>query len=314
MPGSPRVTAIAGGVGAARFLRGVVGVVPAATVTAVVNTGDDETFHGLHVSPDLDTVTYTLAGASNPETGWGLAGESFRTMGALERYGVPTWFRLGDLDLATHLYRSRRLREGAPLSAVTGEIVRAWGVDVTLLPMSDDPAPTVIETREGERVAMQEWFVRRRAEAEVAAVDLSAAEAVEAAPGVMESLAEAEWVVMCPSNPLISVGPVLAVRGVRALLAERRDRVVGVSPIVGGAAVKGPADRMLRSTGTEVSPVGVASLYRDVCGTFVIDEADAALAPRVEELGMRVVVAPTLMTDDRAAADLARRTFDAVSA
>ncbi len=309
---TPRVTALAGGVGAARFLRGLVQVVEPAAVTVVGNTGDDERFHGLHVSPDLDSVTYTLAGASNPRTGWGLAGETFRCMEALERYGVETWFRLGDADLATHLYRTRRLGEGVPLSTVTAEIVRAWDLAVRLLPMTDDPAPTVIETAGGERLAMQEWFVGRRAEPAVTGVDLGAAGAAEPGPQVLDALERSDVVVICPSNPVVSVGPILAVPGIREALAARRDRVVGVSPIVGGAPVRGPADRLMRGLGIEVSPAGVARTYSDVCATLVVDEADVETSAAVEEAGVRASVAPTLMHDVAAAARLALHVLGAV--
>ena len=310
----PTVTALAGGVGAARFLRGLVQAVPPATVTAIVNTGDDDAFHGLHVAPDLDSVTYTLAGASNPETGWGLAGETFAAMTAIERYGAPTWFRLGDRDLGTHLYRTRRLAEGASLSQVTAEITAAWSLDVTLLPMSDDPAPTVIVTDDGRRLAMQEWFVKERATPPVADVDLTAARAALPAPGVVDAIRDAEVVVVCPSNPVISIAPILAVPGVRDALRARRADVVGVSPIVGGAPVRGPADRLLRGTGVEVSARGVAGLYEDFCGTFLIDEVDVEEASAIENLGVRAVPAPTLMTDLDAATTLAKLTLEAARA
>lgn len=310
----PSITTLAGGVGAARFLRGLIGVVAPEGVSVVVNTGDDETFHGLHVSPDLDSVTYTLAGTANPETGWGLAGETFHCMDALGRYGAPTWFRLGDRDLATHLYRTERLRAGATLCEVTAEIAGAFGLGVRLIPMSDEPAPTFIQTADGRRLPMQEWFVALGCEPAVRGVDLSAAARALPAPGVLEAIAAADAVVICPSNPLISVGPILAVPGVRDALAARRERVVGISPIVGGAAVRGPADRLLAGTGVEVSAAGVAGIYADVCGTFVIDEVDEALAPAVERLDVRAVVAPTLMTDDDAAAGLAKHTLAALGA
>jgi LPPG:FO 2-phospho-L-lactate transferase len=307
------IAALAGGVGAARFLSGLVRTVDPSTVTAVVNTGDDDEFHGLHVSPDIDTVVYTLAGAVNPGTGWGLAGDSFRCVDALARYGDETWFRLGDLDLATHLHRTRRLREGASLSEVTTEMARAWGVPIGVVPMTDDAAPTVIRVTDGRSMPMQEWFVRHRSEPEVAGVDLAAAQRAAPAPGVLDLLDRADAVVICPSNPLISIGPVLAVPGVRKLLSARRDRVVAVSPIIGGAAVKGPADRMLAAVGSEVSCVGVARLYADVCSTIVVDEVDADLVDAVAATGVRPVVAPTLMRDVAVAAELALTTLAALA-
>lgn len=310
------LTALAGGVGAARFLRGLVQVVPPEQLAVIVNTGDDDWFHGLYVCPDLDTVTYTLAGAENPETGWGLAGESFACMEALDRYGAETWFRLGDRDLATHLFRTEQLRVGEPLSAVTADIARAWGVRPQLLPMSNDRVATRIQARGPEgvhEVRMQEWFVRDRAEPLVAAVRFEGADAARPAPGVLDALERAETVLVCPSNPVISIGPILAVPGVRDALVARRDRVVGVSPIVAGAPVKGPADRLMGPLGIEVSCVGVAGAYADFCGTLVIDAGDAEHAHAVEAAGVRAVVANTLMRDARVAAALARHALEAVA-
>ena len=313
------LVALAGGVGAARFLRGLMQVVVPEDVTVVVNTGDDDWFHGLLVCPDLDSVTYTLAGAENPETGWGLADETFATMDALERFGVPTWFRLGGRDLATHLYRTQRLREGgASLSEVSSELAAAWGVRSRLLPMSDDRVATRIDARlpGGDAVAelrMQEWFVQHRSEPPVVAVRFEGAATATAAPGVLEALHAAETILVCPSNPVISIGPILAVAGIRDTLVRRRDRVVGVSPIIAGAPVKGPADRLMGPLGIEVSCVGVARSYADFCGTLVIDAGDAGRAAEVEAQGVRAVVAETLMRDARVAAALARHTLDAVA-
>lgn len=310
------LTALAGGVGAARFLVGLVDVVPPDQVTVVVNTADDDEFHGLWVSPDLDSVTYRLAGAHNPETGWGLADETFRTMDALDRYGVPTWFRLGDRDLATHLFRTQRCRDGASLSQVTGEITRAWGIRTRLLPMTDDRVATRIQVSGPtgtEDLAMQEWFVRHRAEPRVVDVRFEGAEHAVPAPGVLEALASAETIVVCPSNPIISIGPILAVPGVRDLLVERRDRVVGISPIVAGRPVRGPADRLMGPLGLEVSSAGVADAYRDFCATLVIDRADRHLAPAIEAMGVRAITTDTVMRDATVAAALARETLAAVA-
>jgi LPPG:FO 2-phospho-L-lactate transferase len=311
------LVALAGGVGAARFLRGLVRVVSPEAVTVVVNTADDEVFHGLYVCPDLDTVTYTLAGAEHPEQGWGLAGETFVTMDALDRYGQDTWFRLGDRDLGTHLYRTERLAEGASLSEVSAEIAAAWGVVPRLLPMSDDRIATRVTVRRDdgatEVLAMQEWFVRERANPPVVAVDFDGIETARPAPGVLEALETAETVLICPSNPIISIGPILAVPGVREVLKRRRDRVVGVSPIIAGAPVKGPADRLMGPLGIEVSCVGVAREYAEFCGTLVIDSGDEHLAREVEAAGVHAVVADTLMTDARVAAALAQHTLDAVA-
>jgi len=311
------LAALAGGVGAARFLRGLVQVVPPDEITVIVNTGDDDWFHGLLVCPDLDTVTYTLAGVENPDTGWGLAGETFAAIDALERYALPTWFRLGDRDLATHLHRSNRVRAGASLSTIAAEIASAWDVRSRLLPMSDDPVSTRIDVRTGgssvSELHMQEWFVRDRAEPPVAAVRFDGVEGAAAAPGVLEALDEAETIVVCPSNPVISIGPILAVPGVRDALRRRRERVVGVSPIIAGAPVKGPADRLMGPLGMEVSCVGVARAYRDFCSALVIDGGDTGRAPEVEALGVHAVVTDTLMRDARVAAALARNTLDAVA-
>jgi LPPG:FO 2-phospho-L-lactate transferase len=306
------ITALAGGVGAARFLRGLVQVVDPADVTVVVNTADDDWFHGLYVCPDLDSVTYTLAGAQNPDTGWGLAGESFTTIGALARYGEDTWFRLGDQDLATHLFRTRRLREGATLSEATAAITAAWDLGPRLLPMTDDRVATRIDTPAGE-LAMQEWFVRERCEPEVIGVRFDGDTDARPAPGVLDAILEAETVLVCPSNPVISIGPILAVPGVRDALVARRERVVGVSPIIAGRPVKGPADRLMRPMGIDVSCVGVAREYRSFCSALVIDTGDAAHAGEIEALGVRAVVADTLMTDARVAAALARDTLAAVA-
>ena len=311
------LSALAGGVGAARFLAGLVAVVPPQEVTMIVNTGDDDEFHGLWVCPDLDSVTYRLAGAHNPETGWGLADETFHAMGALARYGAPTWFNLGDADLATHLYRTQRRSQGASLSEVTAEITESWEIRSRLLPMSDDRVATriTVTSDDGavEELAMQEWFVHRRCEPPVVSVRFEGADAARPAPGVLEALETADTIVVCPSNPIISIGPILAVPGIREALTARRNRVVGVSPIIAGLPVRGPADRLMGPLGIEVSCVGVARAYAEFCSTLVIDSADAALAPDVEALGVRAVVADTVMRDARVAAALARHTLAAVA-
>ncbi len=303
--------AIAGGVGAARLLRGLIDVMDPAGITAVVNTGDDIVLHGLHISPDLDTVIYTLADAIDTEHGWGLAGDTWAAMGALQRYGGHTWFRLGDRDLATHLFRTQRLTEHAALSDVTAAIARAWGVAARVLPMSDDRVETRITIAgpaagTSVEIGFQEWFVGRRHGVAVESVRFLGAEEARPAPGVLEAIGSAEHLVICPSNPIVSIGPVLAVPGIEDALAVRRDEVVAVSPIVAGAALKGPADRMMVELGHEASAVGVARLYAPLAGTLVIDEADAGLAAAVEAEGVRAVVAPSVMTSPGEAAALAR--------
>jgi LPPG:FO 2-phospho-L-lactate transferase len=299
------VTVLAGGVGAARLLAGMVRVVPPAEVTAVVNVADDTVLHGLAISPDLDTVVYTVAGAIDPERGWGLRDESWQAMATLERYGGATWFALGDRDLGTHLYRTARRAEGAPLSEVTGEIARAWGLELDVRPVSDDPVRTVLTLAEsGDEVAFQDYFVRLRHAVAVSAVRFGGAAEAKPAPGVLDAIASADTVVVAPSNPIVSIGPVMAVPGVAEAVTARRDAVVAVSPLVGGRALKGPADRLMRELGHDDSVVGVAKLYAPFAGTLVIDEVDAAHAEAVRTLGLRCVVTDTIMRDPAAAAAL----------
>ena len=306
------ITALAGGVGAARLLRGMVEVVPPSAITAIVNTGDDTDLHGLHISPDLDTVMYTLADAINPETGWGLAGETWRVMESLRALGGLTWFNLGDQDLATHLYRTQRLGEGARLGAVTAELARAFGVGVSLVPVTDDPLRTRVQLADGPEVGFQEYFVRLQHQVPVSGVRFDGADRAVPGPGVVEALDGGDPIVVCPSNPVVSIGPLLAVPGVLDRLRLRRDRVVGVSPIVAGAAVKGPADRLLVEMGFEASVVGVAKWYASWMHTLVVDEADALLAAAVEAEGVRCIVAPTIMSTVERSAALARTVLDAL--
>ena len=310
---SPEVVVLAGGVGAARLLRGMVRAVPGHRVTAVVNTADDLVLHGLHVSPDLDTVTYTLGGGDNAETGWGLAGETWQAMDALDRYGGPTWFRLGDRDLATHLHRTGRLAEGVGLAQVTAEIAAAWEIGVRLLPATEDRLRTMVTLGDGTEVGFQEYFVGMRHDVPVAAIRFDGAASARPGPGVLEAITEAEVVVIAPSNPLVSIDPILAVPGIADAVAARRATVVAVSPIVGGAALKGPADRMLAELGHESSAAGVARHYRDLVGTMVIDVVDAHLAPEVEAGGVRCVVTDTVMHTPEVAAALAKVTLEAIA-
>jgi LPPG:FO 2-phospho-L-lactate transferase len=303
------VAVLAGGVGAARLLQGMVRACPPSDVAAVVNVADDTELHGLHVSPDLDTITYTLAGAIDQERGWGLAGETWHAMGALARYpGAVTWFNLGDRDLATHLFRTHRMRAGATLSQVTAEIARAWDLEVTLLPVTDDAVRTRLTPSGSDReLSFQEYFVQHRHGIAVTGVRFDGADTAGPAPGVVEALRGAERIVIGPSNPIVSIAPVLAVAQVREVVTLRRTDVVAVSPIVAGAALKGPADRLLRELGHEASVVGVARLYAEVAATLVVDEADADLASEVERAGMRCVITPTVMRDPGAAAALATK-------
>jgi LPPG:FO 2-phospho-L-lactate transferase len=276
--------------------------------------------HGLHISPDLDTVTYTLAGLDNRETGWGLAGESWNAMDELGRLGGEAWFRLGDRDLATHLFRTGRLREGATLSDVTASLAARRGIGVRLLPVSDDPVRTRVTLAEasdfgpaGTEIAFQDYFVRLHHDVAVRGVRFEGADTASPAPGVLESLESAALVVVCPSNPVVSIGPLLAVPGIQSTLLAARQRTVAVSPIIAGAALKGPADRLMAELGSEPSVVGVARLYSRWVGTLVIDIADARHAAEVEAEGMRCVVAPTVMSSPERAAELARVVVDAAA-
>jgi LPPG:FO 2-phospho-L-lactate transferase len=316
------IAVVSGGVGAARLLAGLQQVVDPATISAVVNVGDDTVLHGLSISPDLDTITYTLAGAIDPERGWGLAGETWHVMEALERFGAArpagssaggTWFGLGDRDLATHLYRTHRLREGARLTEVTAEVARAYGVAVRLLPVTDDPVRTMVQVAGEGEIGFQDYFVRRRHQVPITGVRFDGADAAEITPEVAATLRDAELIVLAPSNPIVSIGPVLAVPGVRALVSGRRAQVVAVSPIVGGRALKGPADRMLAELGHPVSVAGIARLYRDVAGTLIIDERDRALAGDVETEGVRCIVTDTVMSTPEVSAALGRTVLTAGS-
>jgi LPPG:FO 2-phospho-L-lactate transferase len=341
--GAPRVTALAGGVGAARMLRGLAAVVGQANITAVVNTGDDMVLHGLYISPDIDTVTYTLGGTSNSETGWGLAGESWAVMQALQAFegaegpdgASLTWFSLGDRDLATHLFRTGRLAGGATLSEVTAEVAHRFGVEARLLPMTDSRVETRVTIdlddevskqnfgglagRSGRagagpglvEIGFQEYFVGFRHSVEVKRVRFAGADVARPAPGVLDAIADAHVVVICPSNPIVSIGPLTAVPGIAGAVADRRADVVAVSPIIAGRALKGPADRMLTELGHAASAVGVARLWAPLAATLVVDEQDAGLTPQVEAEGMRCVVAPSVMSGPREAANLARAVLGA---
>lgn len=309
------ITVLCGGVGAARFLRALRRVVDPSSVTGVVNTGDDTVLHGLSISPDLDTITYTLAGAIDPVRGWGLVDETWRAMEALARFAdvrpdgsaaAPTWFNLGDSDLATHFYRTARLAEGATLTEVTGEITRAWGAPERLVPMTDDRLSTLVHLADGATVSFQEYFVKLRHDVPVRGVTFDGAASASLQPIARSAIADAAVVVVAPSNPVVSIGPIRALAQVDALLSRRRSSVVAISPIVGGAALKGPADRMLVELGYEASVVGVASLYCDIAGTLVIDPADAHLRSAVEAQGMRCVVVPSVMTTSEVESELAR--------
>jgi LPPG:FO 2-phospho-L-lactate transferase len=300
-----KVTAISGGVGAAKLLVGFGRALGGPGLTAVVNTGDDEVIYGVHVSPDVDIVTYWLAGIADTARGWGIAEDTFNVVEGLRELGDEAWFNLGDRDFATCLLRTLMLASGSTLTEVAAHVTQALGVIQVVLPMSDDPVRTKVACADGRTLAFQEYFVRERCAPEVTGVSFEGAGEARPAPGVLDAIAEADVVVICPSNPLVSVGPVLAVPGVRAAL-EAHPFVAGISPIVAGAALKGPADRMLASAGHEVTAAGVARLYQGLCDHFVVDERDAALVGEVEALGMACSTADTVMTDGTASEKLAR--------
>ncbi len=304
-----RVTALAGGTGAAKLLRGLAACLGPHDLTIIGNTGDDTEVWGLHVSPDLDTVTYALAGLLDVGRGWGRADESFRCLEVMAGLGAASWFGLGDRDLAVHLTRTAALRTGEPLSAVTARLADRLGVTARILPMSDQPVRTFVQTTSA-RLAFQEYFVRDRAAGNVVAVEYAGAAEARPAPGVLAALAEADLVVVCPSNPVTSVGPILAVPGVVAALTSTR-RVVGVSPIIGGAPVSGPAGRLMSARGLEVSPAGVAAAYAPWLGALLIDPRDTGAAPALERAGVRAIATDVMMTDRAREVALARRVLEA---
>ena len=304
-----RITALAGGTGAAKLLRGLAACLGPGDLTVVGNTGDDTLVWGLHVSPDLDTATYALAGRLDIGRGWGLAGDTFRCLEAMGRLGEESWFNLGDQDLATHLYRTRRLRDGHPLSAVTGEIARRLGVAAHVLPMSDQPVRTRVRAAgpDGADVwlTFQEYFVRERAKVEVRDVLFAGAPAAQPAPGVLAAIHDADLVVVCPSNPVTSVGPILAVPGVADALEATAAPVVGVSPIVGDAAVSGPAGDLMRARGLPVSPAGVARAYAPWLDALVVEPADRALDGPLRAARVTPLYASIVMTDRQSEVALA---------
>ncbi|MEX1217848.1 MAG: 2-phospho-L-lactate transferase [Acidimicrobiales bacterium] len=318
------IAVIAGGVGAARMLRALLTVLDAREVTAIVNVGDDLELHGLHISPDLDTVTYTLANAINAETGWGLTAESWQARDMLEQLGGVSWFGLGDRDLGTHLFRTQRLGEGADLATVTAEIAAAWNLGLTLLPATCDRLRTMVTLAAddlpdqnlaplpaGSEISFQEYFVQRQHSVPVASVRFDGAEDCSPAPGVLEAIATADQIIIAPSNPIVSIAPVLAIPGIREALTARRSDVIAVSPIIAGAALKGPAGRMLVELEHEASVTGIALLYRDFAGTLVIDTADAQSASAIEHTGLSCIVTETIMSKPGVSESLAHAVLSA---
>jgi LPPG:FO 2-phospho-L-lactate transferase len=299
------VVALAGGVGGAKMAHGLAAVFSGEQLTVIVNTADDFTHLGLRISPDLDTVLYTLANIENPATGWGIKGDTRVTLDALARYGEDPWFFVGDRDFATHIYRTSHLAKGTSLSDVTRQLARSIGVTTTILPMSNEPVATMIDTP-GGRIAFQDYFVARRQADDVLAVTFDGIEQAVPAPGVVEALAGARLILLCPSNPIVSIGPIVEVPGIRQALSDSAALKIAVSPIIAGRALKGPADRMLRTLGYDVSAVGVAQLYQGLIDVMVIDTIDAELAPAIRQLGVEVLVTDTIMSDPAKRASLAR--------
>jgi LPPG:FO 2-phospho-L-lactate transferase len=288
------IVALAGGVGAARFLQGLIRVVPQDRITIIGNVGDDSEFYGLHVSPDLDIVAYTLAGLVDQRKGWGFKGDTFHCQEMLHRYGYRTWFNLGDRDLATHLYRTEQLRHGKRLSSVTANLVSTLGLHVTLLPSSDDVLQTYVSSGK-RRMHFQEYMVKFQTKPKVKRIFFKGKQSARPAPRVVHSIGSAEGIIICPSNPIVSIGAILAVREIRSALRRSMARIVAISPIVGGKTVKGPADKLMKALGIESSAVGLATIYRDFLDTLIIDRVDRKLAPQIRALGIKPVVTQTLM-------------------
>jgi len=288
------ITALAGGVGAARFLTGLTRLVKEEDMTVIANTGDDIELFGLHISPDIDIVAYTLAGIVDEERGWGIRGDTFQCLETLKKRGLDTWFGLGDRDLATHIYRTDRLKQGFTLTQITSEVCQSLGVKIKILPMTNDKFETRITTGIGS-MHFEEYFVRRKCKDEILSVEFVGAITAKPSPGVLESILDAELIVICPSNPIVSIGTILAVEGVRDALRRTSARVIAVSPIVAGFPIKGPADKILRGLGLEVSAFGVAQLYADFLDTFIIDSKDSAAKSKIEQLGVNVKVTNTIM-------------------
>lgn len=304
------IVVLAGGVGAARFLQGLVQVVPQNDITVICNTGDDREFYGLHVSPDLDIITYTLAGVVDETHGWGIQLDTYYTMSQLTYYGNEDWFMLGDRDLATHIHRTNLLRQGKTLSEVTDDLRKHFGLGLRLLPMTDQPVATHIRTPVG-LLHFQEYMVKRRCADEVQDVIFVGVEEARPAPGVLDALKGADAILLAPSNPIVSIGSILAVSGIHDALHEASGMIVAVSPIIGGAPIKGPADKLMSGLGMEVSAVGVARCYRDFLDVMIIDQQDAQLVSEIEDLGIPTVTTNTIMHNSEAKAALAREVLEA---
>lgn len=302
------IVTFAGGVGAAKFLNGLIRVVPQEEITVIGNVGDDIEFYGLHVSPDLDIVTYTLAGLVDQTKGWGFADDTFHLQDTLRRYGVKSWFNLGDRDLATHIYRTEQLRKGRDLSDVTQEITKHLGLRINLLPATNDPLQTYV-IADGRRMHFQEYMVKRYTKPKVSKIIFSGSRTAKPTRSVLKSIIDASGIIICPSNPIVSIGAILAVEGIRNALRKTSAKIVGISPIIGGKTVKGPADKLLKAVNVEPSATGVAELYSDFLDTFIIDSVDKQLASSITALGIKPVVTNTLMETLTAKTRLARVTL-----
>jgi LPPG:FO 2-phospho-L-lactate transferase len=301
------ITCLAGGVGAARFLEGLARVFPPEKITAIVNTGDDLQYLGVHISPDIDIVTYTLAGIVEPKNGWGIDGDTQNCLDQLGKYAAETWFRIGDRDFATHLLRTAYMQQGFNLSEVTEKIRTQLKVKIRILPMTDGLVMTKIKTPKG-MLEFQEYFVKRKFQDPVEDVTYEGATQAAPAPGVVPAIEKTDLIIFCPSNPILSIGPILAIPDIRNSLAKTRAKMIGISPIVGGRAIKGPLDKIMENLGLEVSPFSVAQLYRGLLKGYVIDNLDKAVAPRIVSLGMKVLTANTVMDSTEAKTQLAQET------
>jgi LPPG:FO 2-phospho-L-lactate transferase len=304
------IVVLAGGVGAARFLQGLVQVVPQERITVIANTGDDRDFYGLRVSPDTDIVLYTLAGLVDEKNGWGIRDDTYHTMQQLTAYGNEDWFALGDRDLATHIHRTNLLKQGHTLSEVADDLRKGLGLGLNLIPMSNEPIETHIQTAAG-LFHFEEYMVKRRSADEVQGVVFVGIEQAKPAPGVRTAIKEAEAILIAPSNPIVSIGSILAVPGIHDALHETSGMIVAVSPIVGGAPIKGPADKLMHGLGLDVSAVGVTRRYRDFLDVMVIDQQDAALSHEIEDLGIPCIITDTIMRDAESKAALARTVLEA---
>jgi LPPG:FO 2-phospho-L-lactate transferase len=305
------ITALAGGVGAARFLQGLVRVIHEDELTVIVNTGDDIELHGLHISPDLDIVMYTLAGIVDEEKGWGIRGETFNGLDMLRMYGHETWFNLSDKDFATHIYRTHLLKSGLTLSDSTKALCQNLGLKVKIIPMTDDKFETKIVTPRGI-MHFQEYLVKNKAQDEVIDVQFEGVKEAKPAPSVVESILNAEAVIFCPSNPIVSIGTILSLKDVKKAIIETKAKVAAVSPIIGGSPIKGPADKLMRGLGLDVSSFAVADLYREFLDSFVIDQVDRAEKEVIEKLGFRVVVTDSIMRSLEDKVRLARVTLESI--